>query len=134
MVRLLFGRLLVQLCHWFSSSNALLKEARVLLDALTDGVGDATNPALRRLSAHGVAEFLRYAVKQRSKKQQAKAGGGSLTADELLQVPTYPPIHTHCATATWLNLPACLPVCLPACLPACLFACLPDCPCTCLPA
>ncbi|CAM9416079.1 unnamed protein product, partial [Phaeothamnion confervicola] len=76
--RRLFERLVLQLARWFSNAAARNEDAIVLLDCLCDGL--ASKPAggggaVRSLSARGVAEYLRYAVKQT---------GGPIAVDALL--------------------------------------------------
>lgn len=47
-----------------------------LLDCLGEGAAAEEGGPLREVCAKGVVEFLRYAIKQTSKRQQVRAIGG----------------------------------------------------------
>jgi hypothetical protein len=73
-VRQLFSTLLLQLVRWYSSADATVqssKEAQVLLQTLTVGVSEPQRAPLRELAGRALEEFFKYAIKQRSKKEQA---------------------------------------------------------------
>nr|QOY44576.1 DNA-dependent protein kinase catalytic subunit [Alvinella pompejana] len=68
--RQLFGPLVMQLIHWFTSVMMFQSEGtKILLECIMDGLVDPTNTALRDFSALCVHEFLQWAIKQTTKKQ-----------------------------------------------------------------
>ncbi len=78
--RTLFSKLLVQLIHWFAHDKAKDEETASLLSALSEGIADEGG-GVRDLCAASLAEFMRYAIKQATKKQMAAQVFG---ADKLL--------------------------------------------------
>ncbi|KNC55970.1 DNA-dependent protein kinase catalytic subunit [Thecamonas trahens ATCC 50062] len=61
----LFHPFVIQLIHWFTSSAPDAEDTLALLDAVVDAVS-APSAALRELSAHFLAEFFAWAIKQSS--------------------------------------------------------------------
>ena len=88
-IRALFSTLIFQLIHWYSRVQSEHPEIPALLDSLTTGlagggkrgnyeedrVGKSGNGPVRRLCARGMAEFVRYAIKQSNKKMTTSPVG-----------------------------------------------------------
>jgi len=69
--RQLFEPLVMQLIHWFTKNMSYENvETAVLLDSIVEAVGNSTNGAIRDFSSKCLAEFLRWSIKQSTKKQQ----------------------------------------------------------------
>ncbi|CAM9437887.1 unnamed protein product, partial [Discosporangium mesarthrocarpum] len=81
--RKLFSKLSLQLVHWFSQAKTENEDTAALLECLGDGMAAEEGGPLRELCAKGVVEFLTYAIKQSSKKQQAQ---GPVAVDALLSL------------------------------------------------
>ncbi|XP_064600499.1 DNA-dependent protein kinase catalytic subunit-like [Liolophura sinensis] len=70
----LFEPLTVQLIHWFTNNKkAESAETMALLDTIYDGIVQAKDTGLRDFSAKCLKEFLKWSIKQTSKKQQEKS-------------------------------------------------------------
>ncbi len=60
---------MLQLIHWFSGNKEFESaDTAALLDALMDGVVSPTDTALRDFSAKCIKEFLKWSLKQKTKK------------------------------------------------------------------
>ncbi|CAM9461336.1 unnamed protein product [Choristocarpus tenellus] len=81
--RTLFSKLSLQLVRWFSQARTDNDDTAAILDCLGEGMAAEEGGPLRELCARGVVEFLRYAIKQTSKKQQAQ---GPVAVDALLSL------------------------------------------------
>ncbi|XP_072042849.1 DNA-dependent protein kinase catalytic subunit-like [Amphiura filiformis] len=72
--RQLFEPLVMQLIHWFTGNKKFeSEETSTFLNAMQEGVMHPTDTALRDFSARCLKEFLRWSIKQTSKKQQEKS-------------------------------------------------------------
>ncbi|XP_022110985.1 DNA-dependent protein kinase catalytic subunit-like isoform X2 [Acanthaster planci] len=72
--RQLFEPLVMQLIHWFTGNKKFeSEETTALLNAMLDGVIHPTDTSLRDFSACCLKEFLKWSIKQTSKKQQEKS-------------------------------------------------------------
>ncbi|XP_072167838.1 DNA-dependent protein kinase catalytic subunit-like [Diadema setosum] len=70
----LFESLVMQLIHWFSGNKKYeSEETASLLNAILEGIIHPTDTALRDFCARCVKEFLKWSIKQTSKKQQEKS-------------------------------------------------------------
>jgi len=69
--RQLYTKLVQQLIHWFSGRRDA-PETGTLLEGLSNGLGSTDSGPIRNFCAAGLGEFMKYAVKQRSKKEMAK--------------------------------------------------------------
>jgi DNA-dependent protein kinase catalytic subunit len=67
--RQVFEPLTLQMVRWFAGADGANEEAMALMDAITEGAGDAQNGALRDHCARCLAEYFKWAIKQNSKKQ-----------------------------------------------------------------
>eukprot|EP00903_Cladosiphon_okamuranus_P011333 g10683.t1 len=79
--RTLFSKLSLQLVRWFSQAQTDNEDTLALLDCLGEGAAAAEGGPLREFCSKGIVEFLRYAIKQSSKRQQAE---GPVAVDALL--------------------------------------------------
>eukprot|EP00752_Nemacystus_decipiens_P003549 g3275.t1 len=79
--RTLFSKLSMQLVRWFSQAQTDNDDTLALLDCLGEGAAAEEGGPLREVCAQGIVEFLRYAIKQSSKRQQAE---GPVAVDALL--------------------------------------------------
>ncbi|CAM9233124.1 unnamed protein product [Ectocarpus fasciculatus] len=70
--RTLFSKLSMQLVRWFSQAQTENDDTLALLDCLGEGAAAEEGGPLREVCAKGVVEFLRYAIKQSTKRQQAR--------------------------------------------------------------
>ncbi|CAL1543153.1 unnamed protein product [Lymnaea stagnalis] len=69
----LFEPLMMQLIHWFTNNKmAESPETMALLDCIFDGLIQSTDTALRDFSAKCLREFLKWSLKQISKKAAEK--------------------------------------------------------------
>jgi hypothetical protein len=69
----LFETLLIQMTHWFSGINHVSSyEASALATALSDGLCEPNNSAVRDLCARALAESFSWALKQTSKDELAR--------------------------------------------------------------
>ena len=67
--RQLFEPLVMQLIHWFTGNKKFESEETVtFLNAMLEGVVHPTHTALRDFSARCLKEFLKWSIKQTSKK------------------------------------------------------------------
>jgi DNA-dependent protein kinase catalytic subunit len=67
--RQLFEPLTTQIIHWFTRNhNEENAETMTLLEAIIDAVGNPTDGALREFAAKCLAEFLKWSIKQSTKK------------------------------------------------------------------
>ncbi|XP_070581112.1 DNA-dependent protein kinase catalytic subunit-like [Ptychodera flava] len=72
--RQLFEPLVMQMIHWFTNNKKFESpETIAMLDAILDGICHPTDTALRDFSAKCTKEFLKWSIKQTSKKQQDKS-------------------------------------------------------------
>lgn len=70
--RKLFSTLLFQIIHWFSKQQAHPDETKALIDSLISGLGNETDSGVREQCASCIAEFFRWFIKQRMKKEVAE--------------------------------------------------------------
>ncbi|XP_035828316.1 DNA-dependent protein kinase catalytic subunit [Aplysia californica] len=69
----LFEPLVMQLIHWFTSNKmSESPETMALLDCIYDGLVQPSDPSLRDFSARCLREFLKWSLKQISKKAAEK--------------------------------------------------------------
>ncbi len=67
--RQLFEPLVMQLIHWFTGNKKFeSEETATFLNAMQEGVMHPTDTALRDFSARCLKEFLKWSIKQTSKK------------------------------------------------------------------
>ncbi|XP_048248370.1 DNA-dependent protein kinase catalytic subunit-like [Haliotis rufescens] len=72
--RQLFEPLTMQLIHWFTNNKMSESvETMALLDTIYDGIIQATDTGLRDFSARCLREFLKWSIKQTSKKTMEKS-------------------------------------------------------------
>ncbi|CAL4155876.1 unnamed protein product, partial [Meganyctiphanes norvegica] len=70
--RQLFLTLTFQTIHWFTNNrNFENPDTAVLLEAIMEGIVSANDPALRDISAQGLAEFVKWSRKQNRNKDSS---------------------------------------------------------------
>lgn len=65
----LFQPLTIQLIHWFSSGRGNEEDTIILIDCITEALGDKTNGSLRNFGSIAYSEFLKWSIKQRSSRK-----------------------------------------------------------------
>jgi hypothetical protein len=80
--RKLFSTLLFQIIHWFSKQQAHPDETKALIESLISGLGNETDSGVREQCASCIAEFFRWFIKQRMKKEVAEQPA---SADSLIK-------------------------------------------------
>ena len=82
----LFSGLVSQLIHWYTNrEQTYVKEMRLLLDALCEGVGDPVNSGLRHFCASSLSEFFLWSLKHSG----GGGGGGGQQKGTDLSSPLY---------------------------------------------
>ena len=81
----LFEPLLQQLIHWFTRAKGSLVDAMVLLDAITEGICDRDNGALKDASAKAFAEFFKWSIRQQKGRGRAADSDEPLHSDNLVK-------------------------------------------------
>ncbi|CAM9377733.1 unnamed protein product, partial [Chrysoparadoxa australica] len=98
----LFKSLVTQLIHYYS--NIINEETGMVLECLSDGAAAAESGSMRRFCIEGVVEFLKYSIKQRTKKEMAAS---PLSVDKLLthaiNLAVHPDKHRRLGGTSALN-------------------------------
>ena len=101
--RQLFAPLALQTIHWFTSPIAAESpETILLLTTCLEGVANPTNNSLRDFSAEGVAEFLKWSIKQSKQKVSESLSVGSILK-KLYALMSHPNAHNRLGAALTFN-------------------------------